>query len=178
MKVPCKLELRVVFSSPPGEGFPLPVLFVLNDPVEDQSHGGVEEDLGDGVEKSITTSCAERGLLLLLLLLSDPGENTEVNILVLLPVRISIWSANSLQWSWQCSHGVALGWWFIVIYCLFHRVNWDDDDELLTQVIRLSADNTASNYKGTRTPRIPRILLCSTRIVFLMSLRSEAQLDI
>ena len=77
-----------------------------------------------------------------------------------------------------CSHGVALGCWFIVIYCLFHRVNWDDDDELLSQVIRLSADNTASNYKGTRTPRITRILLCSTRIVFLMSLRSEAQLDI
>ena len=136
MKVPCKLKLRVVLSTLPGEGFSLPVLFVLNDPVEDQRHGGVEEDLGDGVEKSITTSCAERGLLLLLLLLlSDPGENKEVIILVLVRVRISIWSANSLQWSLQCSHGGALGW-FIVIYCLFHQVNWDDDDELCSQVIR------------------------------------------
>ena len=56
MKVPGKLKLRVVFSSLPGEGFSLPVLFVLNDPVEDESHGGVEEDLGGDVEKSITTS--------------------------------------------------------------------------------------------------------------------------
>ena len=59
MKVPRKLELRVVFiTAVPGEGFSLVVLFVLNDPVEDKSHGGVEEDLSDGVEKSITTSGA------------------------------------------------------------------------------------------------------------------------
>ena len=58
MKVPCKLELRVIFSSLPSEWSSLPMLFVLNDPVEDEAHGGVEEDLGGGVEKAIATPSA------------------------------------------------------------------------------------------------------------------------
>ena len=35
-----------------------------------------------------------------------------------------------------------VGPWAGLFIVLFHRVNWDDDDELCTQVITGPADNT------------------------------------
>jgi len=59
VEVPGKLQI-LLGRSPPGEWLELVIgRFVLQDPEEDEGHGGVEEDLGGEVEEAKAASGCE-----------------------------------------------------------------------------------------------------------------------